>query len=209
MSDFAYYHPTLAPNYFRAGDGFTLDGNQYPRGWLRQNPMAASALGFQAVTYSNARPDDGWYVVTENRSGAIITYTGAPKDIATLRAKQKGVNSAACRSAIYGGFSSAALGSPHYYPTLDKDQTNMIGAYSASLAPGLPVDWTVPFWCTPDVTLATGWDFRLHTAAQIQQAFQDGVTAKVALLTRNATFAAHLDALAPSASVADVQAIKW
>src|SRR5262249_21296433 len=78
---------------------------------------------------------------------------------------------AACQQEIHGGYSSSAFGAPFTYPASEIDQRNMIAAVTASLLPGLPADWTTPFWCAD----AEGvWVMRDHTAAQIQQAGADG-----------------------------------
>ncbi|HLY52551.1 MAG TPA: hypothetical protein VKQ31_06040 [Steroidobacteraceae bacterium] len=78
---------------------------------------------------------------------------------------------AACQQQIQAGYASAALGAPHAYPATEVDQRNMTAAIAASLLPGLPADWTTPFWCAD----AGGtWAMRDHTAAEIQQAAADG-----------------------------------
>lgn len=83
--------------------------------------------------------------------------------VATLRA--------ACEASITGGFKSAALGAVHTYPSDMKAQINLMGSVTDSLMPNLASDWQTPFW----VCDAAGvWTYKMHSAAQIQQAGRDG-----------------------------------
>ena len=126
---------------------------------------------------------------------------------ATLAAAQQAqiaTLSAACAAQIVGGFTSSALGAPHTYPSkIPTDQINLMGSVTDSLLPGLPTGWTTPFWCAD----ASGnWSFAPHTAAQIQQAGQDGKAnvansqGKLAILTAQVMVAT---------TVAAVSAISW
>lgn len=86
-----------------------------------------------------------------------------------------------CRQAIYVGFTSSALGTPHSYPAKQQDQDNLVASVTESLIPGAPVDWVTPFWCASgDV-----WSYQPHTAAQIQQVGRDGKAAILAALMKN------------------------
>lgn len=88
----------------------------------------------------------------------------------------------ACNAQIIAGFQCDALGSVHLYPAKQTDQTNLAGSIIDSLIPDLPADWTTPFWCAD----AGGvWDFRPHTAAQIQKAGRDGKSALLAAMGKN------------------------
>lgn len=109
--------------------------------------------------------------------------------------------SGACRTQIYAGFQSSALGAVHTYPANDKDQANLAGSVVASLLPGLPTNWTTPFWCQDKSGV---WAFVPHTAAQIQQVGIDGKAAIVAALEKNAILAAQVMACT---TIAEVQAI--
>lgn len=108
---------------------------------------------------------------------------------------------AACQAAIYAGFTSSALGTPHLYPALDKDQANLSASVLASLLPGLPQDWATPFWCASSGV----WAFRMHSAAQIQQVGSDAKAAILACMVKNATLAAQATAATTTAQVAEVQ----
>ena len=77
----------------------------------------------------------------------------------------------ACEAAITGGFKSAALGESHTYPSDIKAQINLMGSVTDSIMPDLPANWTTPFWVCD---LAGVWAWKMHIAAQIQQAGRDG-----------------------------------
>lgn len=137
----------------------------------------------------------------------LIHHVIAPPTAADILISSKSAKiaelSAACQAQIYAGFQSSALGAAHTYPAKDKDQANLSGSVVASLLPGLPANWTTPFWCED----ATGsWSFVQHTAAEIQQVGTDGKSAILAALQKNSTLAAQVMA---AANVADVQAIVW
>lgn len=78
---------------------------------------------------------------------------------------------AVCEAAITGGFKSAALGSVHTYPSDLKAQINLMGSVTDSLMPDLPANWQTPFWVCDPVGV---WAYKMHSAAQIQQAGRDG-----------------------------------
>lgn len=142
----------------------------------------------------------GCVAITDAEAAAI---QNPPLTLAQAQAAKVAELSAACQAQIYAGFQSSALGAAHTYPAKDKDQANLSGSVVASLLPGLPANWTTPFWCE-DSTGA--WAFVQHTAAEIQQVGTDGKAAIVTALEKNATLAAQVMA---AATVADVQAIVW
>lgn len=109
--------------------------------------------------------------------------------------------SAACSSAIVGGFVSSALGAPHTYPSKTTDQTNLMGSVVASLLTGLASDWSTPFWCADEVG---EWAFRSHSAAEIQVVGADGKTHIVVCQTRLADLVALVWLAESSESVASI-----
>lgn len=136
-------------------------------------------------------------------SSVTADYTVSDLPLSTVKSNQISDVSAACREAIYSGFTSDALGGTFTYPTSDTDQTNLLGSYSASLDPGIPSDWTTPFWCAD----ASGnWALRPHSATQIRKAYTDGMAQKLAYIQKNATLAAEIIAAPTNA---DVVALKW
>jgi len=69
---------------------FTIDGTGYPADWLNHASADDKAtLGLVEVTYEGTREDDRFYWVTENRNGAVISYTNTPKDLDGLKAQWK------------------------------------------------------------------------------------------------------------------------
>jgi hypothetical protein len=69
---------------------FTIDGTGYPADWLNKASAEDKAtLGLVEVTYEGTREDDRFYWVTENRNGAVISYTNTAKDLAALKAQWK------------------------------------------------------------------------------------------------------------------------
>lgn len=109
----------------------------------------------------------------------------------------------ACKSAIYAGFDSAALGTLHHYPSQDTDQTNLSASVLSSLLPGVDSTWLTPFWCRDTAGV---WEFRMHTAAQIQQVGKD---AKATILTAMAKNKALQDQIDAATTVAQVDAVRW
>ena len=109
----------------------------------------------------------------------------------------------ACEAAITSGFKSSALGSPHIYPSDIKAQINLMGSVTDSIMPDLPTDWQTPFW----VSDADGlWNWKMHGAAQIQQAGRDGKAHVVACQTLLAALTGTvLSAKTPEA----VEAVIW
>ena len=109
---------------------------------------------------------------------------------------------AACQQQIRDGYTSAALGALHTYPASEVDQRNMSAAVTASLFPGLPEDWSTPFWCADP---AGDWAMRDHTAAEIQRSAADGRAAVVAAQMKLAALLAQVFA----ADRGDLDRIVW
>lgn len=149
-------------------------------------------------TQQQAENPQAWAI----SNGAIVSAP-ATQLLAQAQAAQIAIITQACAGAITGGFSSSALGSAHTYPSQPNDQSNLIGAATASQSPTLPAGWTCNFWCA-DSTGA--WALRAHTAAQIQQVLADGVAAREALSTKLAALVAQVEA---ATTVAAVQSIVW
>lgn len=110
---------------------------------------------------------------------------------------------ASCAAAITAGFTSAALGAAHTYPSKQTDQINLMGSVTDSLLPDLPVDWSTAFWCAD----ADGaWGFRPHSASQIQRAGRDG---KAHVLACQYALQQLSAAVMAATSVEAVQALAW
>ena len=110
-----------------------------------------------------------------------VTQEWVP-DLEGARSAKASAIDTTCRNTILSGFKSSALGAEHHYPAKLTDQSNLSGSIIDSLLPGLSADWVTPFWCMD----ATGvWEFRLHTATQIQQVGRDGKLAILAAMGKN------------------------
>ena len=158
---------------------------------LANSPAIAPIMPSEAVKFSHGAP----FALVD---GAVVP---ASYKLATLQARQASALRASCAASITGGYPSAALGAPHSYPCNPIDQSNMIASVTASLLPGLAADWTTPFWCAD---ASGGWVFHPHTAAQIQQAGQDGKAAVVAAQGRLAGLLAQVTAATTAEQVAAV-----
>jgi hypothetical protein len=123
-------------------------------------------------------------------------------DLELLKGQKSKEIEVACRAAIVSGFESSALGTPHTYPCKMTDQQNLNGSVVASM---LEVDpsWTTPFWCED---AAGEWDFRPHTAAQIQQVGRECKAHIIAQMDKNKTLQAAVEA---ASTPEEIQAIAW
>ncbi len=108
-----------------------------------------------------------------------------------------------CAKEITGGYFSNALGEDHLYPSDETAQRNMMGSFLEALIPGLPDDWTTPFWCADK---QRQWEFRDHTAAQIIAAGRSGKAHVIACQSNLATRAAQVMA---AKTVEGVSSITW
>ena len=107
-----------------------------------------------------------------------------------------------CRETIYEGFSSSALGQEYHYSAKTTDQANLNASVTASLYPGLSPNWITPFWCERNGV----WDYKMHTATQIQQVGVDGKTSVLYNLNKNAALQASIE---DCTTVDEVQTITW
>lgn len=140
--------------------------------------------------------------VSDDPSVAVVDGVVVPT-LDSLKTKQAAKVSSSCAAAITGGFQSSALGKAYTYPSQQTDQANLAANMLSSMYSGLPANWTTLQLCADSKGV---WDYRPHTAAQIQQVGIDGKAAIMACLTKNATLQAQIKA-APD--VATVQQIVW
>lgn len=162
------------------------------------------AEGYEALMYQGRIPLDDRPTPT-----AALEWTAAGPawvergDMAMQRLHKADAISSCCADAILAGFVSSALGKPHTYPTKPNDQANLTGSVVRSFYPSVDADWRTPFWCADD---DGAWEFRLHTAAQIQQVGDDAVAARLNCMGINEQLQAQiLDAETP----AEIAAITW
>jgi hypothetical protein len=84
-----FYH-AASDQYIVEQAPFIIDGTGYPADWLNHaSADDKTTLGLVEVTYEGTREDDRFYWVTENRNGAVISYTNTAKDLAALKAQWK------------------------------------------------------------------------------------------------------------------------
>lgn len=111
--------------------------------------------------------------------------------------------SAACRQAITADFLCDALGEPHWYPQKETDQLNLASSVLDSTLAQDQSQWTSPFWCATEEGV---WDFRIHTATQLQQV---GALSKARILALMAKNKGLADRVAMAETIEDVDRISW
>lgn len=119
------------------------------------------------------------------------------------RQRQIAYLTARCGNEIVGGYQSDALGAAHTYPSKQIDQLNMMGSVTDALTPGLPAEWSTPFWCANDLG---EWDLRPHTATQIIAAGQAG---KAHVVFCQKKLAELSQSVMSAKAVKDVEAVDW
>ena len=153
------------------------------------------------------RVEDGAFIPTDRQEYLDWVAAGNTPvpfmDLAQVKQSQASVVGAACAAAITGGFQSSALGSAYTYPSQQADQANLSANVVSSLLPGLPANWTTLQLCADSKGV---WNYRSHTAAQIQQVGIDGKAAILGCLTKNAGLQAQI---AEATTVTAVQSINW
>lgn len=142
-----------------------------------------------------------WYI----SSGALaqVPPPTAAQQLANSQATQIAAIDAACRTSIYAGFTSSALGSPHTYPAKDTDQQNLSASVLSSVLPNVQGGWTTNFWCAD---AGGNWALRSHTATQIQQVGVDGKSAILSSIAKKAQLEQQIMA---ATTVDAVHAIVW
>ncbi len=123
--------------------------------------------------------------------------------ISRLRDAKAAELDGACAAEIISGFTSAALGTAHTYPSKPTDQANLVASVVDAIDNSATPGWVTPFWCAD----ASGvWEWRNHTAEQIRQVGRDGKTCILAAQSRNAVLQAQV-ALASTPEA--IAAINW
>lgn len=153
-------------------------------------------------------------VDTSDRDGTFaLTVSGDPYLDAVFLVRITGFEGAqsakaieidsACREAILSGFDSDALGTEHHYPAKMTDQQNLASSVLDSLLPGLPADWTTPYWCADVYGV---WELRSHTALQIQQVGKEAKAAILLAMNRNEVLQQQV---AAASTVQELESILW
>jgi hypothetical protein len=183
----------------------TATGTQYPWSWVKSTipnlyPVALATAPDPAVATVT-----GYSVEIVNGLPAQILTTQPvpPVPLSQIQAERVATLRVACATAITGGYTSSALGTPHTYPNGATDQVNMLGSVAASLLPNLPAGWVTQFWCED---AAGAWAYQAHTAEQIQQAGADGKAWVTTCQIKLATLVGAVNAATDSAGV---EAVTW
>ena len=124
-------------------------------------------------------------------------------NLESSRSSKAVVIDTACRTTILAGFKSSALGVEHHYPAKLTDQSNLSGSILTSMLPDTPADWVTPFWCADGSGV---WEFRLHTAAQIQQVGRDGKQAILLAMGKNEQLQTSI---ALATTLEEINQINW
>jgi hypothetical protein len=181
------------------------DGTQYPAGW----PKAAIPNLVNVMLAE--QPDPTKLTVTgstiqfaNGTATQVLTTEPVPgPTLAEAQTAQVSILTAACNTAIVGGYTSSALGAVHSYPNNPIDQINMLSALSESMQANLAVGWTTAFWCADS---SGTWAMQPHIGVQIQQAAAD---MKAWVDACRIKLASRTAAVQGAATVAAVQAVSW
>lgn len=112
--------------------------------------------------------------------GAVIWADS--EGMSAMKARKSAAISQCCADAITAGFPCDALGAGYRYPAKPNDQANLTGSVLRSMYSSNDATWRTPFWCAD----ADGaWEFRLHTAAQIQHVGDRAVNARLTYMATN------------------------
>lgn len=110
-----------------------------------------------------------------------------------------------CAKMITSGFSSAALGSDHWYDSEEVDQLNLIGA-TTTTSPSIqdPNGTSIYYACRQ---LSNGQKtYTLHTHEQLRQVLSDGAIFKLAMLQKFFTKKQYILGLT---SIAAIENVSW
>jgi hypothetical protein len=165
-------------------------------------PQGAQVIDITEAEWQECINNQGSKFV-ENGALADVPPPSAAELLAAAQVAKFAELSAACKASIVAGFTSNALGAAYTYPAKDTDQQNLASSVIDSLLANGAAGWVTPFWCAD----ASGdWEFRAHTAAQIQKVGQDGKAAVLAAMAKNQALAGQV---AAASTVDAVNAIAW
>ncbi|MCW5003539.1 hypothetical protein M7963_18665 [Enterobacter roggenkampii] len=130
--------------------------------------------------------------------GEVAAYSGG---LARAQEALRASLTEACRLQIISGFSSDALGAAHHYPSDETDQLNLSANVLSSLLPGVGPEWVTLQACTDGAGL---WQYRPHTAEQIQRVGAEAKAAIMQALAKKEALFARIEAAADEAALADI-----
>lgn len=182
--------------YARIENGKVVERLTLPNAIVLEDTFSSEFL--KSLKPCTAAVQAGWNVVG-NRFEAPIEVSPT---LDTRKAGKVETLRIACEAAITGGFDSNALGNRHTYPSDIKAQINLMGSVTDSIMPDLPAHWTTPFWVRD---VEGEWAWKMHNAAQIQQAGRDGKAHVVSCQTMLAELTAAVLAAATGEAVASIR----
>jgi hypothetical protein len=178
-----------------AQEPFDLEGPPHLAPYIQDGTELIAWEGVVSLTPPTSTAKLRW-----NGTAAVWVEEG---DMPTQRARKGDAISQACGEAITAGFPCDTLGDGYFYPSKPNDQANLTGSVLRSMYSTNGPDWSTPFWCADsDGT----WEFRLHTAAQIQQVGDCAVVARLRCMGINEQLQAQIIA---AETPADLAEIKW
>lgn len=121
------------------------------------------------------------------------------KRTAEARAARKQYVNERCRVVIESGFTSSALGAPHFYEFRDYDQSNIQAAFSLVKETGQPR----PLKCFDSEGVE---GYRPHTEAQFVQLGLDAEAHKMTALSKVLQLRQMIDG---ASTVEEVQEVSW
>jgi hypothetical protein len=184
--------------YVAAGGALEFDAFQHPLTGL----VAISMIDEKPVI---TRWDEALEAlsITKPTDKELVEALNAGPEIEEARDTRIALLNANCAEEITGGYKSDALGENHTYPSDDTAQRNMMGSFIEALIPGLPDDWTTPFWCANEEGT---WAYRPHTASQIIAAGRAGKAHVIACQTKLDTLTAQVN---DAETVNEIASIAW
>ena len=167
-----------------------------------KRPGDCVVVSYQDYSYLLAKQSQGFQIVfdaeTKQPVARLAPGTSKPEQLKALYLQKSGEINAACEAAIIGGFWSAALGSPHQYPSKLDDQLNLTGVILQG--------FDSPYGCR-DVDGVK--ELRPHTAKQLRQVSEDFTTYKMELLQRANQLKQLLDQALADGDLNALEVVTW
>ena len=183
--------------YARVENGKVVERLSLPKGIALESTFSPEFLASLKECADAVRP--GWLLKGNKfEAPAVVAPT-----LDAVKAAHVEALRVACEATITGGFKSSALGNAHTYPSDIKAQINLMGSVTDSIMPDLPANWTTPFWVCDAAGL---WAWKMHNAAQIQQAGRDG---KAHVVECQSTLATLSNAALVAGTQEEIEAIVW
>lgn len=176
------------------------NGTTYIQGF-HQIPEGAVEISEQRFLAVIANPPLG-KLRRHDSAGLPILVDPMPLSVAeranAAYSRQFAAINLACESAITAGFTSDALGPTHYYSSQLEDQLNLTSAVLQGI--------DMPYPCRDESGLR---DFRLHTAEQLRQVYDDFARHRQQLLEHAGTLKQQLDQALAAEDADAMELINW